>query len=98
MIFRYDMQVLDTEEMQRLLIQAKYEGYFEIIALALLTGMRRGEICGLQWDDINFETKELTIKRQVTIARGKVAVSEPKTPSSLRTFKLADSLVNMLLE
>ena len=93
-----EMQVLDTEEMQRLLIQAKYEGYFEIIALALLTGMRRGEICGLQWDDINFETKELTIKRQVTIARGKVAVSEPKTPSSLRTFKLPDSLVNMLLE
>lgn len=93
-----EMQVLDPDEMQRLLIQAKYEGFFEIIALALMTGMRRGEICGLQWDDINFETRELTIKRQVSIVRGKLAISEPKTPSSLRTFVLPESLINALAE
>lgn len=37
-----EMQVLTREEMQRFLIQAKFDGYFEILLIALTTGMRRG--------------------------------------------------------
>ena len=47
-----EMKVLTEDEMQRFLIQAKYDGYFEICLLALTTGMRRGEIMGLQWQDL----------------------------------------------
>ena len=51
-----EMQVLTPEEMQRLLIQAKEDGCYELLLLELSTGLRRGEILALQWDDLNFNT------------------------------------------
>jgi integrase len=39
-------------------LQAKEEGFRELILLGLATGMRRGELLGLKWDDINFTTGE----------------------------------------
>lgn len=53
------MQVLTPEEMQRLLIQAKEDGCYELLLLELSTGLRRGEILALQWDDMNFNTGAL---------------------------------------
>ena len=61
-----EMQVLSPEEIQRLLIQAKEDGCFELLLLELSTGLRRGEICALQWNDLNFNTGELQVKRQVS--------------------------------
>ena len=43
-----EMQVLTKEEMQRFMLQAKADGYFELFILELGTGMRRGELLGLQ--------------------------------------------------
>ena len=40
-----------------------YDGYFEICLLALTTGMHRGEIMGLQWQDLDFNTGMLEIRR-----------------------------------
>ena len=93
-----EMQVLSPEEMQRFLIQARYDGYFEILLLALTTGMRRGEIMALQWDDLNFNTGELNIRRQVYYVKGEMIISEPKTKSSVRTIILPKSVVNVLAE
>ena len=45
-----EMQVLGREELQRFLIQAQAEGYFELFLLDLCTGLRRGELLALQWD------------------------------------------------
>ena len=42
-----EMQVLTHDEMQRFLIQAKHDGYYEIFMLDLATGLRRGELMGL---------------------------------------------------
>ena len=48
-----EMQVLTHEEMQRFLIQAKENDFYELALLELATGMRRGEICALKWDDLD---------------------------------------------
>jgi integrase len=93
-----EMQVLSPEEMQRFLIQARYDGYFEILLLALTTGMRRGEIMALQWDDLNLDTGELNIRRQVYYVKGEMIISEPKTKSSVRTIILPKSVVKVLAE
>ena len=53
-----EMQVLTREETQRFLIQAKVERYFELFLLELTTGLRRGELLALQWNDLNLETED----------------------------------------
>lgn len=81
-----EMHVLTREEMQRFLIQAKEEGYFELFLLELATGLRRGEVLALQWDDLDFDTGALHIQRQVYRANGKLVVSEPKTKTTLSIY------------
>ncbi len=93
-----EMQVLTKEEMQRFLIQAKADGYFELFLLELCTGMRRGEIAGLQWEDLNVQTGELHICRQVTTVKGAIHISAPKTKSSIRTVILPPDIVTILVE
>ena len=67
-----EMQVLTPEEMQRLLIQAKEDGCYELLLLELSTGLRRGEIQALQWDDLNFSTGTLRVERQVHRVKGEL--------------------------
>ena len=93
-----EMKVLTREEMQRFIIQAKADGYLELFILELSTGMRRGEILGLQWDDLDMKTGELKISRQVAILNGKIHITEPKTKTSVRTIILPTEIVKMLKE
>ena len=77
-----EMQVLTREEIQRFLIQAKAEGYFELFLLELTTGLRRGELLALQWDDLNLETGELQVTKQVYRTKEDgLLISQPKTKS-----------------
>ena len=91
-------QVLTREEMQRFLIQAKYEGYYELFLLELATGLRRGELLALQWSDLDFDTGELRVRRQINRVRGTLTTSEPKTRSSLRTNLLPEAVTAALRE
>lgn len=91
-----EMQILTPEEMQRLLLQAKAEGYFELFMLELGTGLRRGEILGLQWQDFNTDSGELFVQRQVTMAGSKVTVTEPKTKSSVRKILLPPGMAQVM--
>ncbi len=93
-----EMQVLTADEMRRVLIQAKEEGCYEMLLLDLATGMRRGELLGLQWDDINIDTGEIRINKQVQAIDGKLIVSPPKTKNSNRTIILPPPLLNVLRE
>lgn len=93
-----EMQVLTPDEMQRFIIQAKADGYFELFVLELCTGMRRGEILGLQWGDINMHTGELHICRQVVLVDGNIQISTPKTKSSVRTIIIPPDIVKILAE
>ena len=94
-----EMQVLTREEIQRFLIHAKAEGYFELFLLELTTGLRRGELLALQWDDLNLETGELQVTKQVYRTKEDgLLISQPKTKSSIRTVSLPPTLLNILKE
>jgi integrase len=92
------MQILEADELRRFLTQAQYNGFYEIFMLDVATGMRRGELLALQWDDVNLQTGELKIKRQVTRTKGMLLVSETKTKASERVIVLPPSVVSMLSE
>ena len=93
---RREMQVLTREEMQRLLIQAKEDGCYELLLLELSAGLRRGELLALQWDDLDLGTGELRISRQVSRVRGKLTVSQPKTDAAVRTIVLSLAVTEQL--
>ena len=91
-----EMQVLTGEEIQRLLIQAKEDGCFELLLLELTTGLRRGEILALRWDDLDFRTGVLRVERQIQRIRGKLVVSQPKTRASSRSILLPTPVLKIL--
>ena len=91
-----EMQVLTPEEIQRLLIQAREDGCFELLLLELSTGLRRGEICALQWNDLNLRNGELRIERQVHRVKGELVISPPKTKAGNRNIILPVPVLNVL--
>lgn len=75
------------------------------LLLALFSGVRIGELCGIKWGDIDFEHKAITVKRtveriantdEVTQSKTKVILSTPKTESSYRIIPMQSFLVEIL--
>lgn len=93
-----EMKVLTHNEIYKMLIQAKYDGCYELFLLALTTGLRRGELVGLKWSDINLITGELQVKRQVDIKDGQVVEKQPKTKSAIRIIMLPPIVIKTLIE
>jgi integrase len=86
----FEMKPLTLEQAQLLLEAAKEDSLEALWVLALTTGMRRGEVLALKWQDINFEQAILQVKRIFTRAPGRRYIeSEPKTEKSKRGIKLA---------
>ena len=93
-----EMQVLTPAEIGRFLARAKEEGYYELFLLELSTGMRRGEILGLKWSDLNLTDGSLRIAREVVPAGGKIVIQPPKTKNSIRTVVLPPYMVAILAD
>ena len=59
-----------------------------------MTGLRRGEICGLKWTDINFDDGTITIKRTVSAKHGGgIRIGDTKTDAGTRTIVLPPSVL-----
>lgn len=75
------------------------------ILLALFTGLRIGELCGLRWEDINLEAKTVSVLRTVerisdldpnVVSKTKIIIGAPKTDSAKRTIPLPSFIVDYL--
>lgn len=75
-----------------------YEDYIFKLALdiALETGLRRGEMCGLTWDNIDFNNKCIHINQALIRIDNAYTVSKLKTESSYRSIPVSDALLNKL--
>ena len=79
------------------LLQKEPEDMRCIITLLLYTGLRRSELLGLEWKDIDFQTGLLSIRRTSQYVAGKgVFTDETKTYHSRRVLKLADTALTLL--
>ena len=94
-----EIDVFTIEETKAILTAAKTEpiNIRLLIELAIFTGMRRGEIVGLKWSDIDLEKQLLSVKRSIYKPKGeKAAEKEPKSHSSIRTIAIPNCLCKTL--
>lgn len=92
-----EMKTLKKEELTAFLEEAKKSDCYEFYYLELTTGLRLGEICALSWDDLDIENKTITVNKNVQRVNGEIVINTPKTKSSIRTIKLCDECVNLLV-
>lgn len=78
--------IYDEAQTQRLIQAAKGTEMELVIDIELCLGLRRGELLGLQWCDIDWEHSKLKVIRTRTLADSKIVVKEPKTESGTRTL------------
>jgi integrase len=93
--------VLEPSQARLLLEKARERGLDALLALAVSTGMREGEILGLRWSDIDFVRGTLRVSHIVSYLPGydsgyHFEEGEPKTESSKRTVMLPQFLIELL--
>jgi len=94
---RHEIQPLTQEQAQRLLKVAQNHKLEALLTVAITTGMRRGELLGLHWQDIDLRTGSLQVKRTVNrIGKHGLVVSEPKTARSRRNIVLPAFVIDVL--
>lgn len=93
---RETIQPFSTDEIRKLLTGTKTDRLYSMYLLAITTGMRQGELFGLQWDDIDWKAKTITISRQAKDYRGRVELKAPKTAAGIRTISVAPQAMEAL--
>lgn len=93
-----EMQVLTREELRHFLEVAKSHRLFAAFYLLATLGLRRGEVLGLRWQDIDWEHGAINIRRTLSWVRGEAVFQEPKTRGSARTLPLPRSTLEVLRE
>jgi integrase len=94
-----ELQVPTPEQAQALVLKATSTASPDlapILLFAMLTGCRRGEICGLQWGDIDWETQRMTVRRSIWQVRRSWGVKGTKT-HQVRRIALDENAVALLM-
>ena len=93
-------QVLNNAQLERFMTAIQEDKvWHDFFYTELTTGLRRGEICGLMWQDFDEKTGTLKILRSVNIPKaGELEIGETKTSQGRRTIRLPPSTVQRLKE
>jgi integrase len=91
-IERREMRILGTDEIKALLDEAT-QTYRTLLATAIFTGARQGELLGLVWADIDLEAGVVRVRKQLDRDGQRVS---PKTPNAVRDIELMPALAAVL--
>jgi integrase len=97
----FEIQPLNIKQIQQLLAATHGHRQEALITLALATGMRRGELLALKWQDVDLEQRTLQVRRILTRIPSKLPgkgfeETEPKTDKGRRSIVLAPFTVEVL--
>lgn len=98
-----ERRTLTQQEQRELLETAKEYRYSEpLISIALSTGLRSGELLGLKWSDINFDKKEIYVRRTLVYVKNRSTAhyefkfQDPKTKNGTRTIPMQTETFHFL--
>ena len=91
-----EMKTLPVEQLASFLREAKESGVFEMYYIELATGLRRGELLGLKWSDIDLEHGNLRVQRQIARIDGEIVEGPLKTKNAYRTLPLSADAIDVL--
>jgi hypothetical protein len=90
------MHVLDPAGVTKLLRAAQGTELQAIIAVAIGTGLRRGELLALRWSDVDLDARRLNVRRSLESYKGATRTKPPKTARSARTIALPPFVIDVL--
>jgi integrase len=93
-----EIKILDKSEIATVINGAKEAGLYVPVLVAVTTGMRRGELLGLRWSDIDLKAASLTVNQSLERIKGKFEFKSPKTKTSRQTISLPAITVEALRE
>jgi integrase len=88
---RREMDFLRPEEVRSLLGAFTDDEMHALFTTAVMTGMRRGELLVLQWDDIDFNASVIRVRRSVSSGQ----IQTPKTEKSRRAIQVGGALLKI---
>jgi integrase len=84
---------INADGARKLLEAARGERFEAILVLALTLGLRRGEILGLRWSDVDFDSRAIRVNQALQRVGGKLQVTEVKTERSRRVVAVPECVV-----
>ncbi len=94
---RQEMQYWTAAQVEAFLTAARKTLHYELYLTAIMTGLRRGELLGLRWRDLDLDTGKAAIRQAfVRAVDGSSAMTGPKTASGRRVVSLPESVVKTL--
>ena len=96
---KQEMKILQPEQIGAYLREAERRGVLAMFFLELSTGLRKGELAALLWEDLDVQNRTLRVNKQATaIKGGGVKVTRPKTETSVRTISVSQQAVDLLVK
>jgi integrase len=91
-----EQRALTVDEACQLLTAVEAHRIATLYHVTLMLGLRKGEVSGLQWTDLNRDKAELKISQQVQVVNGKTVFTTPKSDTSRRTLPIPPLLLKRL--
>jgi integrase len=83
-----EMRVWSPADLRALLALTADHRFGALFRVAAMTGLRRAELCGLSWLDVDLDMARLTVRRSLTAVRSQLVEGEPKTTRGRRAVDL----------
>lgn len=90
--------VWSPEQLRTFLSRTKDDRLYALFHLVALTGLRRGEVCGIRWEDVDFDMRVVRVRQQVVQLAGRCHIGPPKTKSGTRAIALDAVTTEVLRE
>lgn len=94
----YEAHTLSSYQVIQLLKCSQGQDIYLPVLLGVTLGLRRGEILGLQWDDVDLGAKTITIRQTASFRASELYFSKTKTRNGRRTLLIPDTLCTILTQ